>query len=99
MKLSVLSVGLLVIGGATDPAAPPATGSGSIDGTGFGDTIVAGNGGIDTSGCARSRSDRPTFHDGSAATLDDVVTFYDDTFDMHLSPQDRADLVAFLGAL
>lgn len=41
----------------------------------------------------------PYFHDGSAATLDDVVTFYDDTFDMHLSPQDRADLVAFLGAL
>lgn len=50
MKLSVLSVGLLVIGCATDPAAPPATGSGSIDGTGFGDTIVAGTGGIDTSG-------------------------------------------------
>jgi cytochrome c peroxidase len=41
----------------------------------------------------------PYFHDGSAATLGTVVKFYNDTFDMHLSGQEQADLVAFLGAL
>jgi cytochrome c peroxidase len=41
----------------------------------------------------------PYFHDGSAATLDDVVTFYDKRFGIRLTPSERADLVAFLRAL
>jgi cytochrome c peroxidase len=41
----------------------------------------------------------PYFHDGSAATLDDAVKFYDDRFKIQLTPQERADLVAFLRAL
>ena len=41
----------------------------------------------------------PYFHDGSAATLDDVVDFYDKRFAIKLTPAERADLVAFLGAL
>jgi cytochrome c peroxidase len=41
----------------------------------------------------------PYFHNGSAPTLDAVVTFYDTRFHIGLSPQDHADLVAFLGAL
>jgi cytochrome c peroxidase len=41
----------------------------------------------------------PYFHDGSAATLDDAVKFYDDRFKIQLSPQEKADLVAFLRAL
>ncbi|HEY4175366.1 MAG TPA: cytochrome c peroxidase [Kofleriaceae bacterium] len=56
----------------------------------------------------------PYMHDGSAATLDDVIDIYvnggrgDGALDPHkapqmtgfvLSPQDRADLIAFLGAL
>ena len=41
----------------------------------------------------------PYFHDGSAASLGAVVKFYNDTFDIHLSGQEQADLIAFLGAL
>ncbi len=41
----------------------------------------------------------PYFHDGSAPTLAAVVAFYDTRFRLGLSPQDRADLVAFLSAL
>jgi cytochrome c peroxidase len=42
---------------------------------------------------------RPYFHNGSAATLDDVVAFYDQRFGIGLTPEERADLVAFLRAL
>jgi cytochrome c peroxidase len=41
----------------------------------------------------------PYFHNGSAATLDDVVDFYNHRFDIGLTPQEKADLVAFLKAL
>jgi len=41
----------------------------------------------------------PYFHNGSAATLDDVVDFYNRRFALQLTARERADLVAFLGAL
>ena len=41
----------------------------------------------------------PYFHNGSAATLDDVVNFYNNRFGMNLSAQEHADLVAFLQTL
>jgi hypothetical protein len=41
----------------------------------------------------------PYFHNGSAATLLDVVTFYEERFRLRLSAQEKTDLVAFLGAL
>jgi cytochrome c peroxidase len=41
----------------------------------------------------------PYFHNGSAQTLDDVVTFYDSRFHVGFSAQERADLVAFLSSL
>ena len=41
----------------------------------------------------------PYFHDGSAASLTDVVEFYDNHFQIGLSVQEKADLVAFLGSL
>lgn len=41
----------------------------------------------------------PYFHDGSAATIDDVVDFYVDRFDIYLTDQERSDMIAFLGAL
>jgi hypothetical protein len=41
----------------------------------------------------------PYFHNGMAATLDDVVEFYDDRFHMGLNDQAKDDLVAFLKAL
>lgn len=41
----------------------------------------------------------PYFHNGSARDLAAVVNFYDARFGMALSDQDKADLVAFLGAL
>jgi cytochrome c peroxidase len=39
------------------------------------------------------------FHNGFAASLDEVVDFYDSRFGIGLSAQDKADLVAFLLAL
>ncbi len=41
----------------------------------------------------------PYFHNGSAATLQEVVEFYDTRFAIGLSAQEKADLAAFLGAL
>jgi cytochrome c peroxidase len=41
----------------------------------------------------------PYFHNGMAATLDDVVAFYDTRMGIGLTAQDRADLAAFLRAL
>jgi cytochrome c peroxidase len=41
----------------------------------------------------------PYFHNGSAATLSDVVDFYNTRFSLGLSPKEKADLIAFLGAL
>ena len=41
----------------------------------------------------------PYFHNGLAASLDDAVDFYDTRFNIGLSRQEKADLVAFLRAL
>jgi hypothetical protein len=41
----------------------------------------------------------PYFHNGSAATLREAVEFYDTRFDIGLTPQEKADLEAFLRAL
>ncbi len=41
----------------------------------------------------------PYFHNGSAATLNDAVEFYDNRFSLGLTAQQRTDLVAFLGTL
>jgi cytochrome c peroxidase len=41
----------------------------------------------------------PYFHNGSAATLNDVVDLYDTRFSIGLTPQEKQDLVNFLGAL
>ena len=41
----------------------------------------------------------PYFHNGFAASLEEVITFYDTRFNVHLTAQDKADLAAFLRAL
>jgi cytochrome c peroxidase len=41
----------------------------------------------------------PYFHKGSAATLGDVITFYDKRFQVGFTAQEKADLIAFLNSL
>jgi cytochrome c peroxidase len=41
----------------------------------------------------------PYFHNGSAGSLADVLTFYDKRFNIGFTAQEKADLVAFLSAL
>jgi cytochrome c peroxidase len=41
----------------------------------------------------------PYFHNGSAATLDEVVQFYDTRFNIGFTAREKLDLVAFLRAL
>jgi len=41
----------------------------------------------------------PYFHNGSAATLEDVVDFYQTRFSLGLTDRQRSDLVAFLKSL
>ena len=41
----------------------------------------------------------PYFHNGSAATLTDVVNFYIQRFNMLLTDHQKADLVAFMSTL
>ena len=49
--------------------------------------------------CAGLAARAPYFHNGFAATLADVVEFYNGRFDIGLSAQEKSDLVAFLRAL
>jgi cytochrome c peroxidase len=41
----------------------------------------------------------PYFHNGSARTLEEAVTFYERRFDIGLTRQEQAELAAFLGSL
>jgi hypothetical protein len=41
----------------------------------------------------------PYFHNGSAAQLEDVITFYNERFQIGLTAQEKSDLLAFLAAL
>ena len=41
----------------------------------------------------------PYFHDGSAATLDDVIPHYDDVLDLDLDEGERDDIVHYLRSL
>jgi cytochrome c peroxidase len=41
----------------------------------------------------------PYFHNGAAATIEDLVNFYDKLFSAKFSHQGRADLAAFLRSL
>jgi hypothetical protein len=41
----------------------------------------------------------PYFHNGSAATLEDVIDFYERRFQLGLTAQEKSDLAAFLRAL
>jgi cytochrome c peroxidase len=41
----------------------------------------------------------PYFHNGAAATIEDVVNFYDTIFQARFTDQERADLAAFLRSL
>lgn len=41
----------------------------------------------------------PYFHNGSAATLNDVLTFYDKRFNVGFTAQEKADVIAFLNTL
>jgi cytochrome c peroxidase len=41
----------------------------------------------------------PYFHDGSAATLMDLIGFYDARFQARFTAREKADLLAFLRAL
>jgi cytochrome c peroxidase len=41
----------------------------------------------------------PYFHNGSAATLKDVVEFYNRRFDIGLTDREKADFAAFLASL
>lgn len=41
----------------------------------------------------------PYFHNGSAATLEKAVEFYDERFGMNLTPREKEDLTAFLKTL
>src|ERR1700722_1766613 len=41
----------------------------------------------------------PYFHNGSGGTLADVITFYDQRFNIGFTAQEKVDLIAFLNAL
>ena len=66
------------------------------------DPVLAGRGttsGYRTTPLRGAWQHPPYFHDGSAATLADVVEHYDAYLGLGLSPQQKADLVEFLKSL
>lgn len=86
----------------TDPATGSATGNCKTT-TDLGQALIDGK--FDHVGkikgpILRGLSARaPYFHNGSAQTLLDVVRFYEQRFDLMLTPREESDLVAFLSAL
>jgi hypothetical protein len=86
----------------TSPAAGPLTGQ-IFQVTDIGRAMISGNckdigktkGPILRGLAARA----PYFHNGSGTTLESVVDFYDKRFNIGLTAQQKADLVAFLNAL
>ena len=41
----------------------------------------------------------PYFHNGSAQSLQDIVSFYDTRFNIGFTPREKSDLIAFLNSL
>jgi cytochrome c peroxidase len=41
----------------------------------------------------------PYFHNGSAKSVDDIVEFYNQRFNIGFTPQEKSDLIAFLRTL
>ena len=41
----------------------------------------------------------PYFHNGAAATLDELIHFYDENFSADFHPWEKRALVAFLGSI
>jgi cytochrome c peroxidase len=64
---------------------------GSDDGA-YGST----SGGFDTPTLLNANYTAPYFHDGSLETLGDVVAWFDQRFALRLTPEERADLTAYL---
>ncbi len=54
------------------------------------------SGGFDTPTLLSTNYTAPYFHDGSLATLGDVVAWFDEHFGLGLSADERADLTAYL---
>jgi hypothetical protein len=52
-----------------------------------------------TAACLATDTDRGEQANGEAATLNDAVEFYNQRFNLSLTPQQKADLVAFLQSL
>lgn len=44
-------------------------------------------------------SPAPYFHNGAAASLDDIVNFYEQRFNIRLSEDEKVALIAFLKSL
>lgn len=66
------------------------------------DPVLAGRGttgGYRTTPLSGAWQRPPYFHDGSAATLEEVVEHYDDFLSLGLSTQQKADLVEYLKSL
>jgi cytochrome c peroxidase len=55
--------------------------------------------GVETPALLGLAETAPYFHDGSRATLADVVAFYDSAFELRLTAEDRNALVAYLEAI
>jgi hypothetical protein len=101
--LATLSVPLLPvyqITGCTDPVThQPVTYTTSDPGVGLFTGLCADINRTQAASLRGLAARAPYFHGGSAASLQQVVAFYDARFQMKLSPGQQADLVNFLNAL
>jgi cytochrome c peroxidase len=100
-QLSAPQLPVFEITGCPDPAEPEATltyytsDPGKALVTGACADINRGKGPILRGLAARA----PYFHNGSAATLDELVNFYNERFQMNLTGEEKRQLVAFLNSL
>jgi len=100
-RLSMPNLPVYLINGCPDPANPSRTASFYTSDPGK--ALISGKctdlnrikGPILRGLAARA----PYFHNGAAADLAQVVNFYDERFQMGLTPQQKSDLAAFLAAL
>lgn len=100
-QLSVPDLPIYKITGCPDPANPGATltfytsdpGKGLV--TGLCSDVNRGKGPILRGLAARA----PYFHNGAAANLQQLVSFYNQRFQMNLTDEQQRDLIAFLNSL
>jgi cytochrome c peroxidase len=98
-QLAAADVPIYQISGCTDALGHPVTYTTTDPGKGLFTGLCADVNRVKTPSLRGLAARSPYFHNGSAATIQELVNFYDARFQMGLNPQQKTDLENFLNTL